>query len=202
MIHNWSFRVASAAFALLLVVMLASCSSSNSPAPVVPRTGTIAQADLDKATTPIIAGVVGDSFNVFLTIPKPPDSQTTFRRLRDIFSNIGKTTAITEGTVMVRAAYNDAAGSSVHDRNNLFATMVMIKREPGYFKDGGDWEYVFIPFKSADTAAHRYGILPADSLALANNSIDSTKTGVRGKLFTRCAHCHAAAHDNGFLFER
>ena len=81
--------------------------------------------------------------------------------------------------------------------------MVMIKREPGYYPAGGDWEYAFIKYNTpADTAGHRYGLLPADSLALSSAAVDMTKTGIRGKLQTRCANCHATAHDNGFVFMR
>lgn len=181
--------------------ILFSCKSDTTS--TTPRTGTITQADLDAVAIPIAAGIVGDSFTAFESFASPADTQTSRHRLRDVFSNISKTVAISEGTIMARAAYNDAAGTSVHSRDNLFATMVMIKREPGYFPSGGDWEYAFIKYtKPADTAGHRYGLLPADALALASDTIDVTKTGIRGKLQTRCASCHANAHDNGFVFMR
>ncbi len=190
-----------AIFFILSSSVLFSCKSDTTSS--TPRTGTITQADLDAASIPIATGIVGDSFTVFQSFASPADTQTSRHRLRDVFSSISKTTAISEGTIMARAAYNDAAGTSVHSRDNLFATMVMIKRESGYFPAGGDWEYAFLKYtKPSDTVGHRYGNLPADALALASDTIDMTKTGIRGKLQTRCASCHATAHDNGFVFMR
>src|SRR5436190_511636 len=97
-----------AAIALLVSALFVFGCKSDSTNPV-PRTGTITQTELDAATTAIASGVVGDSFTVFESFASPPDTQTSRHRLRDIFSTIPKTTAVSEGTVIVREAFNDAA---------------------------------------------------------------------------------------------
>src|SRR5947209_3287387 len=128
---------------LLFAAVLFSCKSDTTTPN--PRTGTITQADLDASTVPLASGIVGDQFNVFATIPSPPDTTTMRHRLRDVFSSISTATSISEGTVLVRESYY-AHDTSLHVRDSLFATMVMIKREPGYYPGGGDFEYAVMKY--------------------------------------------------------
>ncbi len=63
----------------------------------------------------------------------------------------------------------------------LQVTFAMIKREPGYFIDGGDWEYVMMPNDgSNDYDMHPNGMLPDEG------------SDMRGQM-ANCASCHAKA---------
>ena len=66
--------------------------------------------------------------------------------------------------------------------------VIMVKREGGYYPEGGDWEYMEIKYdKNTDYTKNPNGILP-----MLSNDI------IRGKI-VKCANCHARAGSN-FLF--
>jgi hypothetical protein len=169
------------AFSVLLLIGLGACKSDSTSS--TPRTGTITQADLDNAKIASTAGIVGDPFNAFGT-----DTATTKHKLRDLFSSISNTTSVAEGDIFVRKAYWIASTASPN-RDSILNFVVMIKRESGYYPQGGDWEYIKIPYdKTVDYNQHPYGLLPTDTSK--STLPDSTKTNLRGRLQIQCANCH------------
>jgi hypothetical protein len=73
------------------------------------------------------------------------------------------------GAVVVKEKYADELASGP-----LYAYAVMVKREAGYYPEGGDWEYEYVT------------LVPERKVA-------------RGQL-TDCAACHASAKDRDYLF--
>jgi hypothetical protein len=78
-------------------------------------------------------------------------------------------TALPLGSVVVKEKYADEKATGARQGYAL-----MVKRTPGYFPAGGDWEYVFVN----------------------ENPNQSTS---RGQL-TECATCHASQGDRDYLF--
>jgi hypothetical protein len=179
---------------LCLAATVISCSNDTSSTPA-PRTGTITQAELDKAAVVLDTGIIGDPFHGFGT-----DTVTTLHKMRDLFASIAKTTAVAEGDIFIRKAFyvKDAA---MHKRDSILNFVVMVKRETGYYPAGGDWEYIKIPYnKTTDYTAHPYGLLPADTST--STQADSTKTNLRGRLQVQCATCHSSSNNSSLLFTR
>lgn len=181
-----------AALAILSLFAFGCKSDSTSPAP---RTGTITQADLDKITMRLDSGIIADPSNAFGT-----DTLTTKHKLRDLFASTTKSTTVSEGDIFVRKAYY-ISSTGYPKRDSILNFVIMIKREPGYFTQGDDWEYIKIPYsKATDYTAHPFGELPVD---MSTSTVpDSTKTSLRGRLQTQCATCHQGAGGSDFLFSR
>jgi hypothetical protein len=139
----------------------------------------ITQAQLDAAKMVPSGqnlGITGDPFNAF-----GADTSTTLHKIRDLFCNTENSAPVQIGSVWVRRAYKYNAGV----KGVLINDVVMVKRETGYYPDGGDYEYMNIPYDSTvDYIAHPNGILPAVS--------DTTHRGTGAKLQT-CVTCHALA---------
>lgn len=85
------------------------------------------------------------------------------------------------GTVLIRNVYANDNGQKGALKGRTF----MFKREAGYYPDGGDWEYVRIPYN----AAIDYTKYPNGDLAFATE---------RGQI-TSCAGCHLSAQ-HSFIF--
>ena len=168
--------------AVCVSIVWTSCSYNSPEAPVF----NVTQAQLDAAT--IIpssqdTAITGDPFNGFST-----DTLTTKHKLRDLFANISLDQNIVIGTITTRKAYYYSVNGN--ERDSLLNVVVMVKREPGYYPEGGDWEYMDIKYnKNTNYIANPNGIL----LELSDNI-------VRGKI-AKCANCHAKAGAN-FVFHR
>jgi hypothetical protein len=72
------------------------------------------------------------------------------------------------GTTVIKEKREEATSPKLH------AYAVMIKREPGYFPEGGDWEYGFV-------------------------SLEGKRVETRGRL-DHCAQCHAMTKSTDYLF--
>ena len=168
--------------AISLAILCASCSYNT---PEIPAFN-VTQQELNNATLLTSnrdTAIVGDPFNGFSS-----DTVTTRHKLRDLFENIPLDKNITVGTIMVRRAY--FYPWKYHERDSLINTVVMVKRESGYYPDGGDWEYMDIKYnKNTD-----YGLNPNGMLIGFSDNV------IRGKI-TKCANCHALAGKN-FVFHR
>ena len=88
-----------------------------------------------------------------------PDAVASFRE--------GK--PLPTGAMVVKEKYSDGLALGP-----LQEYAIMIKRQPGYDSDGGDWEYAYVT------------LVPARSV-------------VRGRLGA-CADCHSNANDRDYLF--
>lgn len=145
------------------------------------------QADLDASTNlfekDITGKPYGDASVAHNGTSMPADS--TFR---DVYSNwSSKTDPIVKGSIITKHTFMMNPDGS---KGKLQVTFAMIKRESGYYADGGDWEYVMMPYDDAvDYNAMSNGMLPT--------TIDDQ---MRGKL-GMCAGCHASAGSD-FLFVR
>jgi hypothetical protein len=165
-----------------LCVLQACSSSSSAPAPDFVLT----QEKLDSLATSghlLEAGIIGDRFHVFHKGPTSPlpadDLQTINHSLRDVIST---TSSINDdqptGTVYVRMFYS-IADTTQPNRDSLLSVMVMVKHDPGFFKDGGDWEYIKIPITAGVAPPkHPYGLLDNASSEIQRGKIES------------CANCH------------
>lgn len=145
------------------------------------------QADLNAATNVFELNITGKPYGDATVAHNgstlPPDS--TFR---DVYSNLAnKTDAISKGTIITKHTFLTNPDGS---KGDLAVTFAMIKREAGYYTDGGDWEYVMMPFDAnVDYTTMKNGMLP-----------DQSATTMRGQL-NMCASCHASG-GNDYLFVR
>ena len=113
-------------------------------------------------------------------MPISPDST-----YRDIYANIGMEEAVDVGSVFTKSTYMKNADGS---KGALQVTFAMIKREPGYYAEGGNFEYVMMPNDGTnDYEVNPNGMLPADG------------SEMRGML-ANCASCHAKTSE--YLFVR
>jgi len=167
---------------ICLVVFCAACSYNT---PEI-RAFAITQKQLDDATILALrqdTSILGDPFHAFST-----DTFTTKHKLRDLFENISADETIAVGTIMVRRAYYYPWLH--HERDSLINTVVMVKREAGFYPEGGDWEYLDIKYnENTNYLVHPNGML-----------IESSDNIIRGKI-TKCANCHAGAGSK-FVFHR
>lgn len=160
----------------------AGCTYHTPDAPIY----NVTQNQLDEATILTLSGdtaIVGDPFNAFAA-----DTFTTKHKLRDLFENISLDNTVKVGTIMARRAYYIPAVH--HERDSLINIVVMIKRERGYYPEGGDWEYMDIKYDQNTD----YNINPNGMLIAFSDNI------IRGKI-AKCANCHALAGSN-FVFHR
>ena len=141
------------------------------------------QADLNAAVN-VLSKTSGGSF-----AHGGPDGTTGDQTNRDMYSDLAdpKTGTITEGTIITKRTFvRNTDGSS----GDLYVTFAMIKREADYWPEGGDWEYVKMPYDAnVDYTANPNGMLPSEGDA------------DRGKL-AGCQTCHAQAEGNDFLYSR
>ncbi|MBT3802656.1 MAG: hypothetical protein HOG05_16025 [Bacteroidetes bacterium] len=157
---------------LVMSFYFVSCEKDDPNAPFV-----AVQDDLNMATNDFDLNVTGKPYGD-ATISHNGSSMPADSTFRDIFTNLKKNADdVEKGTIITKHTYlMDNAGM----KSDLQVTFAMIKRESGYFADGGDWEYVMMPFDaSVDYTMNPNGLLP-----------DTTST-MRGKL-ANCASCHAS----------
>jgi hypothetical protein len=142
------------------------------------------QADLDRSTNVEDLDVTGTEYgDAAKGHNGTPDPNSTFR---DIYSNILEKESVDVGTILTKGTFIKNVDGS---KGALQVTFAMIKREPGYYPEGGDWEYVMMPNDGTnDYEMHPNGTLPAEG---SEN---------RGKL-PNCAGCHAEA-GSSFSFVR
>jgi len=165
------------------IILTTSCKKDEDD---TPATYTLTQADLNKAINVEDENVTGTPYGADVTISHNGTTVSPDSTFRDIFSNISLTTDVAMGTVFTKRTYLRNADGS---KGNLQVTFAMAKREAGYNPDGGDWEYVMMPYSATnDYSAQPNGMLP-----------DASQTDMRGKL-AMCASCHSA--QSSYLFVR
>jgi hypothetical protein len=166
-------------FYLITVLFLAGCQSETPPAsepdlvePVTFSTWPSVTAKPVQVTVGFDADCLGPTpeevramkrhgphVNYSIVVRVSPEAIATYHE--------GK--ALPTGAVVVKEkyAYWDASGP-------LSGYAVMVKREPGYFPEGGDWEYEYV-------------------------SLVPERKETRGRL-ANCAACHASAKERDYLF--
>ncbi len=144
------------------------------------------QGDLNAATYEEDLMITGKEYGD-LSIPHGGNSGDPDSTYRDVYSNTREKEDLRVGSVITKRTYVKNADGS---KGPLLVTFAMIKREAGYWDDGGDWEYVQMPNDgSNDYEANPNGMLPDEG---APN---------RGQL-TDCAGCHSQAPGGGYSFVR
>ncbi len=146
------------------------------------------QEDIDKSVNPLALFDTGPVFSASIGHNgQMPDqgNQTTFR---SSFTSLnGPNLPIKTGTIFTKKTYLNKEGVS----DTLQAFFGMIKREPGYWPDGGDFEYWMSMYNKSmvDTLKIPMGMLPP--------MVDDM---MRGKIMM-CAGCHADPGTKGdFIF--
>lgn len=167
---------------VLATLFLSACNSDDNEADTV---FIATQEDLDEATLLIEADITGSPYGT-ATVGhdggSPADS--TFRT---VYANRASTKGnLPKGTIVTKHTFGKDENGNKAERRVTFA---MIKREAGYFPEGGDWEYVMMPNDgSANYSVNPNGILPGEEDNMT-----------RGKL-TMCSSCHSASGNSNFLF--
>jgi hypothetical protein len=144
------------------------------------------QKDLDAATTKVKLMVTGEPY-AEASISHDGRQVSADSSYRDVFTNLQSAQVkIKPGTIFTKLAY---ARKSDGTKGKLLMLFAMIKRDKGYFADGGDWEYATIPYdQNNDYKIHPNGMLP-----------EKEDNVMRGKL-TACGGCHKKAAGNDFVF--
>jgi cytochrome c553 len=146
------------------------------------------QADLNNATLEEELNITGAKYGEDVSIPHGGMSESWDSTFRDVYSNTREKESIRVGSVITKRTYARNADGS---RGALLVTFAMIKREAGYFAEGGDYEWVMMPNDgSNDYDENPNGMLPDVSMTL-----------MRGKLES-CAGCHAKADGGDYSFVR
>ena len=148
----------------------------------------LTQEELNKATNVKELDVTGRKYGNDVSIPHGGSGLSTEQTYRDIYNNGSKksTDAVNSvGTIYTKRTHMKNADGS---KGNLLVTFAMVKRESGYYANGGDWEYIMMPNDgSNDYGANPNGALPAEG------------TDGRGQLAS-CAACHAKAAESDYIF--
>ncbi len=143
----------------------------------------ITQTQLNNADN-FLMEVTGGSRDV--DIPHNGTSEPTDATIRRIYASLNNLSGtIQPGTIVTKKTHAKKEDNSLGDLQVAFA---MVKREPGYDSDNGDWEYMMIPFD----ATNDYGTQPFGNLPAVNAE-------GRGKM-NNCIGCHAKAGGNDYLF--
>ncbi len=158
-------------------ITFSSCKKDNNE-PI--DTGyTLTQSDLNNAKNSVDLNITGKPYGDATVAhngqPLSPDS--TFR---DIFTNLAKNDdPIKVGTIFTKHTYMMNPDGT---KGQLQVTFAMVKHKAGYYTEGGDYEYIMMPYNASnDYNVNFNGMLP-----------DTTQTDMRGKL-SMCAGCHQIA---------
>ncbi len=150
----------------------------------------LTQAELNAINTRSLANITGVSFGGANTIPHILTDGTLTspnQTYRDIYTNRpGLTGEFPLGSIIVKRMHdrNTTTGAYGRRRN----TYIMVKQYPGYYPEGGDWQYIAIP-QTADSATVN-PIWPNGRLIAA---------AFDGKV-ALCADCHRNAAGGRFVF--
>ncbi len=134
------------------------------------------QAKLNESLNPVAIGLTGDSFGTDATIAHNGAPLTTDETIRDVYTNLSEGESIRVGTIFTKHTFLKGEQGR---KSDLVVTFAMIKREAGYYPDGGDWEYVKMP----NDGTNNYLQNPNGKLPTTEDNIN------RGKIVA-CASCH------------
>jgi hypothetical protein len=151
----------------------------------------LTQAELDRALTAQILNLNGSTFAGVKTIPHiltRPEIRSTDSTYRSVFvsspARLTSADQVRQGTIIVKRVY--LADPITGLKGTRANTYLMIKQYPGYYPEGGDYQYVGISYN------------PATDFTANPNAIYSQAV-LNGKIAT-CANCHLAAPGNRFLY--
>lgn len=161
----------------------------------------LSQAELNRITNRVIPNITGTAFGGSFTVPHILTDGTLTspnQTFRDIYSNrtdlaggggygSGSTPMYPVGTVYVKRMHdrNTTTGAYGARRN----TYIMVKQYPGYYPEGGDWQYFAIPQALPDTSN-------------VNNTFPNgwlVRAAFSGKV-ALCSDCHKKAPNGKFVF--
>ncbi len=167
----------------LAVSLFVSCDNNDDNDEEEPTEILISQAQLNNATK-MIDDFTGGSFP-----HGGPSGTTGDETLREVYASLSSLSGtIAPGTIVAKNTYAKDAGGN---KTNLYASFVMVKREPGYDTAKKDWEYMVIPFDANnDYATNPYGMLPAVGAATRGTNVNNGG----------CVGCHANAGGSDFLY--
>ncbi|PKP44924.1 MAG: hypothetical protein CVT95_10090 [Bacteroidetes bacterium HGW-Bacteroidetes-12] len=172
------------------IMMCAACHADpNSDGDFVFNYGTsskfgVTQADINKSINPITLFKTGAEYPVSIGHNGQMPDQGNTATFRSTFTNLASLSSpIAKGTIFTKKAYKNNSGVA----GELQAFFGMIKREPGYWPEGGDFEYYMTPYDKTmiDTLQMPMGMMPAN--------VDNM---MRGKIMM-CASCHADSSSSG-----
>lgn len=144
----------------------------------------VTQSNINNSTTTVVLNGTGTTYGSAST---PHDGNMANMdlnsTLRSVYTNLStKSGTISVGTIFTKRVYKNNNGSP----DSLRATFTMVKREAGYWTEGGDWEYIMTPY----SAMVNYSSMPNGMLpATADNMM-------RGKIMM-CAGCHNNSQTKG-----
>jgi hypothetical protein len=151
----------------------------------------ISQAQLNQITTRIYPNITGNLFGIpqvrphIFTDPALTDINATYR---DIYSNrpsLSGTYPV--GTVITKRIHDRNTTTGAYGRRrNVY---VMVKQFPGYYTEGGDWQYIAISQDPGDSTKVN-SASPNGQLSLAT---------FNGRV-SLCATCHQSAAGGSFVF--
>lgn len=169
--------------AMVASMAIVSCSSDDDDSTTIPEMVVVTQNDVDVVSTSWKSGITADEYGSAVSIPHGGSGLTSAETNRDVYSNQPLASAIVPGTIITKRTYKRNTDGSNGD---LLATFAMVKREAGFWAEGGDWEYFKMPFN----ASTDYSAQPNGNLAGAEAS---------GKL-DGCKGCHTNAPGGNLLF--
>lgn len=164
---------------VLSAFLLISCGSDDDSSSNVETD----QDRIDKSTMVWEKAITGDKYGADVSIPHGGESLTFDETNRDVYSTQANSDAVEVGTVITKRTYKKNTDGINGD---LLTTFAMIKREVGFWTDGGDWEYFAMP----NNGSTDYTSMPNGELANAAKS---------GKV-SGCMGCHSKAPGGNFLF--
>lgn len=170
--------------AILASAALLSCSSDDDSESTTPQVMVeVNQSDVNAVTTVWETAITGNQYGATVSIPHGGMNLTSAETNRDVYASQPIANDIEPGTIITKRTYKRNTDGSNGD---LLATFAMVKREAGFWAEGGDWEYFKMPFN----ASTDYSAEPNGNLAGAEAS---------GKL-DGCKGCHTNAPGGNFLF--
>lgn len=164
---------------VLSSILLISCGNDDDSTASVETD----QDRVNKSTMVWEERITGDKYGADVSIPHGGDSLTFDETNRDVYATQANSASIEVGTVITKRIYKKNTDGSNGD---LLTTFAMIKRELGFWTDGGDWEYFAMP----NNGSTDYTSMPNGELANAAKS---------GKV-SGCMGCHSKATGGDFLF--
>lgn len=160
---------------LMLAIVFSSCSKDDDPVQI-----NISQADLD-AVSVLIGNYTGGQM-----AHGGPDGISADSTMRVVHASSDLKGSLPIGTIVAKNTFHRGIDGNASDQ--LYVSFAMVKREAGYYTEGGDWEYIMMPNDgSTDYTTHPNGMLPV------------ADTDRRGKL-SSCASCHSGAGGGDYLF--
>ncbi len=159
----------------ICTALLISCSEDKDDSPVV-----ISQAELDAVSVYIGSWTGGQMAH------GGPEGTSADSTIREVHATSDLAGSIPPRTIITKNTHKRGLDGNASDQ--IYVSFAMVKREAGYYPEGGDYEYIMMPNDgTVDFDSHPFGILPEE------------ESEMRGQL-NMCATCHTDADGGDFLF--